>query len=69
MCRRRTGVGGDGVVAVGPGGEAADLRMDMWNSDGTRAEVCGNAVRCVAKLASDRGHVTSSGSWTLNYFG
>ncbi len=53
---RHTGVGGDGLVLIGPS-EVADARMRMFNADGSESEMCGNAIRCVAKYVSDRGIV------------
>jgi diaminopimelate epimerase len=50
LCDRRTGVGADGLVILSP--EAPDaVRMDYWNSDGSRAAMCGNAALCSARLA------------------
>ncbi len=51
---RHFGVGGDGLVLILPS-TAADARMRMFNADGSEAEMCGNAVRCVAKYVYDRG--------------
>ena len=51
---RHTGVGGDGLVLICPS-EVADARMRMFNADGSESEMCGNAIRCVAKFVSDRG--------------
>lgn len=51
---RHTGVGGDGLILVLPS-DKADVRMRMFNADGSESEMCGNGVRCVAKLAYDRG--------------
>ncbi|HEX5498664.1 MAG TPA: diaminopimelate epimerase, partial [Thermomicrobiales bacterium] len=48
MADRHFGVGGDGLVLICPSKEA-DARMRMFNADGSEAEMCGNAVRCVAK--------------------
>jgi diaminopimelate epimerase len=45
---RRTGIGSDGLVLLCPS-SVADCRMEMYNADGSRAEMCGNAVRCVGK--------------------
>jgi len=53
---RHFGVGGDGLVLIGPS-DQADARMRMYNADGSEAEMCGNAVRCVAKFIHDRGIV------------
>ena len=46
---RRTGVGCDQLIVLAPS-TVADLRMDIWNADGSIAEACGNASRCVVKL-------------------
>jgi diaminopimelate epimerase len=51
---RHFGVGGDGLILVLPS-DKADVRMQMFNADGSEAEMCGNGVRCVAKFAFDRG--------------
>ena len=51
---RHTGVGGDGLVLICPS-NVADARMRMFNADGSESEMCGNAIRCVAKYVSDRG--------------
>lgn len=51
---RHTGIGGDGLVLISPS-ECADARMRMFNADGSEAEMCGNAIRCVAKFVYDRG--------------
>ena len=56
---RHTGVGGDGLICVlPPTAKDADVRMRMFNNDGGEAEMCGNGLRCVAKLAHDRGLVS-----------
>jgi diaminopimelate epimerase len=49
LCDRRFGVGGDGVLAILPS-KTADARMRVLNSDGSEAEMCGNGIRCVAKV-------------------
>jgi diaminopimelate epimerase len=46
---RRTGVGCDQLIVLGAS-ERAEVAMDIWNADGSRAEACGNASRCVVKL-------------------
>ncbi|MBI1310316.1 diaminopimelate epimerase [bacterium] len=51
---RHFGVGGDGLVLICPS-ERGDARMRMYNADGSEAEMCGNAVRCVAKFVYDHG--------------
>lgn len=55
---RHTGVGGDGLIVVEPSWQA-DAQMRIWNADGSPAEMCGNGLRCVAKLLYDTGHVRS----------
>jgi diaminopimelate epimerase len=52
ICDRRFGVGGDGVLAILPS-TAGDARMRVLNADGSEAEMCGNGIRCVAKLLYD----------------
>lgn len=50
---RHFGIGSDGLIFINPS-NVADCEMEMYNSDGTRAEMCGNGVRCVAKFAYDK---------------
>ncbi|MCA9286830.1 MAG: diaminopimelate epimerase [Phycisphaerales bacterium] len=54
---RHRGVGGDGLILILPpeAGVEADVRMRMFNADGSESEMCGNGVRCVAKYAIDHG--------------
>ncbi len=51
---RHFGIGGDGVIFINPSDEA-DFEMEMYNADGSRAEMCGNGIRCVAKYVYDNG--------------
>lgn len=51
---RHFGIGSDGLVLIMPS-ERADFKMRMFNSDGSEAEMCGNAIRCVGKYVFDRG--------------
>lgn len=51
---RHFGIGGDGVIFINPTDEA-DFEMEMYNADGSRAEMCGNGIRCVAKYVYDKG--------------
>jgi diaminopimelate epimerase len=46
---RRFGIGGDGLIMLCPSSRA-DVRMEMYNADGSRGEMCGNGIRCVARL-------------------
>ena len=54
LCNRYFGIGADGLVYILPS-EKADFRMRIINSDGSEAEQCGNAIRCVAKYVYDNG--------------
>jgi len=51
---RHTGIGADGLILILPS-DKADVRMRMFNADGSEGEMCGNGVRCVAKYAFDHG--------------
>lgn len=51
---RHFGIGGDGVIFINAA-EEADFEMEMYNADGTRSEMCGNGIRCVAKFVYDKG--------------
>ena len=53
---RHTGIGGDGLVLILPS-EVADLRMRMFNADGSEGKMCGNATRCIGKYAYEHGLV------------
>lgn len=53
---RHMGIGGDGLIILAKS-QHADAKMVMYNADGSRSEMCGNGLRCVAKLAWDHGHV------------
>ena len=59
MSDRHFGVGGDGLILVRES-DVADLKMSMYNSDGSEAEMCGNGIRCFVKYAVDRGIVSDS---------
>lgn len=51
---RHFGVGSDGLIMICPS-EKADFEMEMYNADGSRGEMCGNGIRCVAKYVYDYG--------------
>ena len=53
---RHFGVGGDGLICICPS-ERADVRMRMFNADGSEGEMCGNGIRCVGKFVYDKGLV------------
>lgn len=56
---RHFGVGSDGLILILPS-EHADVRMRMFNTDGSEGEMCGNGIRCVAKYAYDHGLTKSN---------
>jgi len=56
VSNRNFGIGSDGLILIMPS-EVADVKMRMFNSDGSESEMCGNGVRCVAKYAYDHGIV------------
>src|SRR5712664_3363059 len=58
VCARRTGIGADGLVFLGPGAEPDVVRMIYFNSDGSRAALCGNAALCSTRLAGPLGLAT-----------
>ena len=51
---RHFGIGSDGLILIRPS-DAADFEMEMYNADGSRGEMCGNGIRCVAKYVYDYG--------------
>lgn len=57
---RHFGIGSDGLVLILPS-DIADFRMRMFNSDGSEAEMCGNAIRCVGKYVYDNGFTDKTG--------
>lgn len=58
LCHRQTGIGADGLAIVVPS-DVADIRMRIINSDGSEAEMCGNAIRCFSKYAYEHGQITT----------
>lgn len=51
---RHFGIGSDGLILINPS-DKADFEMEMYNADGSRGEMCGNGIRCVAKYVYDYG--------------
>ena len=51
---RHFGIGSDGLILICRS-DRADFRMDMYNADGSRGEMCGNGIRCVGKYVRDYG--------------
>jgi len=56
LCNRHFGIGADGLVVIGPEQEM-DIFMRIFNPDGSEPEMCGNAIRCVARYAYEKGWV------------
>ena len=54
LCHRRTGIGADGLVFV-RNSETCDVRMQIFNSDGSEGKMAGNSIRCVGKYLYDNG--------------
>ena len=54
---RHFSIGGDGIILIMPSekNDKADVRMKMFNADGSESEMCGNGIRCVAKYTYDKG--------------
>ncbi|OGN65050.1 MAG: diaminopimelate epimerase [Chlamydiae bacterium RIFCSPHIGHO2_12_FULL_49_9] len=60
LCHRRFGIGADGIILLQNDG-MADFRMQIFNSDGSEAESCGNGLRCLARFIADiRGESAAS---------
>lgn len=60
VSNRHTGIGSDGLILIQLS-DKADVRMEMYNADGSRAQMCGNGIRCVAKYAVEQGLATGPG--------
>ena len=54
-CDRHKGIGADGIVLINPS-DKADFRMDMFNADGSRGLMCGNAARCIGRYVATHGY-------------
>jgi diaminopimelate epimerase len=61
VCARGTGVGADGLVFVSPGSQPNAIRMVYFNSDGSRAAMCGNGALCSTRLAARLGMASAQG--------
>jgi len=62
ICDRRFGVGADGIIILGSA-ESADFRMNYFNADGSRGEMCGNGARSLIKYAITKGKAGTTGSF------
>lgn len=65
---RHFGIGSDGLIFINPS-EIADFEMEMYNADGSRAEMCGNGIRCVAKYVYDSGMTDQEQEFTIESMG
>ena len=61
---RHRGVGADGVILIGPS-QTADVRMRIFNADGSEAEMCGNGIRCVAKYTYEHKLAQAGGEFSV----
>ncbi len=61
---RHMGIGSDGLILICPS-QVADVRMRMFNADGSEAEMCGNGIRCVAKYTYDHGLAEAGGAFAV----
>lgn len=67
LSERHFGIGSDGVIFINPS-SIADFEMEMYNADGSRSEMCGNGIRCVAKYVFDK-KMTTQKEFTIESFG
>jgi diaminopimelate epimerase len=65
LCDRRFGVGGDGVILALPPREGGELRMRIFNADGTEPEMCGNGIRCLARFLADSDGDLPGRTWQI----
>ncbi len=65
LCDRRFGVGADGLILALPAQAEGDLRMRIFNADGSEAEMCGNGIRCLALFLADSDGSIAGQSWSI----
>lgn len=63
----QTGIGSDGLILIAPS-DKAEIKMRVFNSDGSEAKNCGNGLRCVARFAYDNG-LTDKASFDIETLG
>ena len=61
---RHRGIGGDGLILIAPS-KTADVRMRIFNADGSEAEMCGNGIRCIAKYTYEHKLASPGGEFSL----
>ena len=65
ICDRRFGVGADGLILALPPREGGEVRMRIFNADGSEPEMCGNGIRCLAKFLADRDGDGPGRRWSI----
>ncbi|MFN7901055.1 MAG: diaminopimelate epimerase [Synechococcaceae cyanobacterium] len=65
LCDRRFGIGADGVILALPPERQGDLRMRIFNADGSEPEMCGNGIRCLARFLADSDGDAPGRRWTV----
>ena len=65
ICDRRFGVGADGLILALPPRQGGEVRMRIFNADGTEPEMCGNGIRCLARFLADRDGDGPGRSWLI----
>jgi diaminopimelate epimerase len=65
LCDRRFGIGADGVILALPPQGDGELRMRIFNADGTEPEMCGNGIRCLARFLADSDGDRPGRSWQI----
>lgn len=65
LCDRRFGVGADGIILALPPQGDGELRMRIFNADGTEPEMCGNGIRCLARFLADSDGDPPGRSWQI----
>ena len=65
LCDRRFGVGGDGVILALPPRDGGELRMRIFNADGSEPEMCGNGIRCLARFLADSDGDAPGRTWQV----
>ena len=65
LCERRFGVGADGVILALPPRQGGELRMRIFNADGTEPEMCGNGMRCLARFLADSDGDVPGRQWQI----
>jgi len=65
ICDRRFGVGADGLILALPPREGGEVRMRIFNADGSEPEMCGNGIRCLARFLADRDGDGPGRRWSI----